>query len=39
MENENPLTEFMKEHGLVMRICDGAVTICDGNCENCEEEE
>lgn len=31
--------EFLQEHGLVVRICDGAVTICDGDCENCEGEE
>ena len=39
MENKNKLTDFMEEHGLVLRICDGAVTFCDGDCENCENED
>ncbi len=39
MANENGLTEFMEEHGLVLRICDGSITFCDGDCEHCEAEE
>ena len=35
MKNKNGLAEFMEEHGLVLRICDGAITICDGDCEHC----
>lgn len=31
--------QFLDGHGLVIRICNGAVTICDGNCMECEEEE
>lgn len=34
----NELAEYMERHGLVLRICDGAVTFCDGNCENCEDD-
>lgn len=38
MANENGLHDFLEEHGLVVRICDGAITFCDGDCENCWEE-
>lgn len=33
---KNGLEAFLQERGLVVRICDGAITICDGDCENCE---
>ena len=36
---KNPLQDFMERHGLVLRICDGAITFCDGNCEKCGEED
>lgn len=39
MANENPLKEWMRENGLVMAVCDGEIVICDGDCENCEEQE
>ena len=38
MKNKNGLAQFMEEHGLVLRICDGAITFCDGDCKNCAEE-
>lgn len=31
--------KWLSDNGLVVRICDGAITICDGNCENCEEDD
>ena len=34
----NEFQDFLDKHGLVIRICDGAVTICDGKCEECEDE-
>ena len=37
--NENGLKDFLEQHGLVMRVCDGAITFCDGDCENCGEED
>ena len=36
METKNPMLDWMNANGLVVRICDGAITICDGDCENCE---
>lgn len=39
MASENGLKDFLEERGLVLRICDGAITICDGDCENCGEDE
>lgn len=39
MENKNKFTEWMQANGLVLRICDGAITICDGDCEHCGEED
>lgn len=35
----NGLDAWLKEHKLAVRICDGAITICDGDCENCGEDE
>ena len=35
----NELSEYMERHGLVVRICNGAVTFCDGDCDNCEDED
>ena len=39
MANENTMKAWLEENGLVIRICDGAITICDGGCANCGEEE
>ena len=39
MANENPLAEWLQETGMVMRVCDGVVTFCDGDCKNCVEED
>lgn len=39
MENKNAMMDWLQENGLVIRICDGAITICDGDCENCGEDE
>jgi hypothetical protein len=39
MANEISFDEWLQENGLVVRVCDGAITICDGDCENCGEEE
>lgn len=36
---KNGFEAFLQERGLVVRICDGALTICDGDCENCGEED
>lgn len=30
---------FLERNGLVVRICDGAITFCDGDCEHCEDNE
>lgn len=39
MENENKMADWLEENGLVVRICDGTITICDGDCENCGDDE
>ena len=39
MIDKNPLQEFMQDNGLVLRLCDGAITFCDGDCENCNWED
>lgn len=39
MANENPLQEFLQDTGLVLRLCGGAITLCDGDCENCDWED
>lgn len=36
---QKSMQEFLNQNNLVMRICNGAVTFCDGNCANCEEDE
>jgi len=37
--NNNRFNEWLNQNGLVIRICEGAITICDGDCEHCGEEE
>lgn len=37
--DEKSMGDFLEENGLVIRICDGAITICDGDCEHCGEDE
>lgn len=39
MGSENTFAGWMQENGLVLRICNGAITICDGDCDNCEDYE
>lgn len=33
----NTMSDWLNENGLVIRICNGAVTICDGDCDNCND--
>ena len=37
METKNALEDWLNKHDLVIRICNGAVTFCDGNCEECDD--
>ena len=37
--NEKSMGDFLEEKGLMIRICNGAITFCDGDCENCGEED
>jgi hypothetical protein len=39
MENENTMKDWMEANGLIITVCEGAVTICDGDCENCGSED
>ena len=39
MANENTMKDWLQANGLTITICEGAITICDGDCENCGEEE
>ena len=36
---QKQMQDFMERHRLVLRVCNGAITFCDGNCENCGEDE
>ena len=35
----NDLQKWLEDNGLIACICNGTVTICDGDCENCEDSE
>lgn len=37
MNTKNALNDWLDAHNLTIRICNGAVTFCDGDCENCED--
>lgn len=39
MEMQNGMRDWLEENGLVIRICEGAITICDGDCDNCVDDE
>ena len=30
------IKDWLSENGLIATVCNGMVTICDGNCEDCE---
>lgn len=38
-DTQKPMQEFLNRNNLVVRICGGAVTFCDGDCENCSDED
>lgn len=37
MDAKNEINNWLDAHNLTIRICNGAVTFCNGDCDSCED--